>query len=110
LIGSTTIGAVFAVLRRAACLISYASGLAICATYLGVPTAMWLRPQWDGHSPDKYIYSQSPERFISFDEALCHCWVPPKILEAKQYMPCLYARETPLTIFDHARQYWLNDR
>ncbi len=97
-IGNWPIGTTFAVARDAVGLIAYQSGLGIFATYLGVPCAMWWRP--DGNS-------LHPDRFISFREGMASNWAPPGAVESGRYLPLIYSRCSPEAIHAHVRDCWL---
>ena len=49
------------------------------------------------------------ERYCTMSEDLAHYWVPPAMLESGQFLPCIYTRSTPASIFEHASKYWLKD-
>jgi FkbM family methyltransferase len=91
------IGTTFAVIKRSAGVIAFQSGLGIFAVYLGVPCAMWWRPDGD---------SIHPERFISFREAMASGWAPPGAVETGRYLPLVYGRCSPESIHSHAQARW----
>jgi hypothetical protein len=87
-IGQWQIGQTFSVVRRAACIVGYQSGIPIVASYLGVPTAIFWRARGDSIHPN-------PQIFISFNEGMASAWVQPDMLEAGKHMPLIYGRCTP---------------
>lgn len=82
-VGLWSIGRTFAVSKEAAACISYQSGIGIFNAYQHVPTACWWRPYGDPIVPD---------RFITFDERMKDCWVPPTA--RPRYLGMLYGHET----------------
>ena len=44
--------------------------------------------------------SISGQHFLSFDEKMSHCWVPPKILESGSYLPMIYGKHGVVQIMD----------
>ena len=83
LIGRFEIGETFACLKKAKVVVSYQSGLAIVAHYLGVPVVTWWRE--DGNSAH-------PKRKVCFDNRMKDAWIRPGWED--RYMGCLYQRET----------------
>ena len=92
------IGTTFAVAKRSVGLVAYQSGLGIFSVYLGVPCAMWWRPDGD---------SIHPSRLISFRETMAHSWAPPGAVASGRYLPMIYTRCSPGSIFAHACKHWL---
>lgn len=83
LIGKLSIGATFAVTRKAKFVISYQSGIGIVSSYLGVPVAIFWRRKTD---------SVSSTRYISFDETMASAWAPPEMINMGKHLPLVYAR------------------
>ena len=75
-----------------ALVVSYQSGIGICAHYLGAPTAMWWRPKGD---------SAAAHAHISFEEAMAHCWTNPAY--RGRYLPLIYGRCSVEDIVTFAR-------
>ncbi len=96
-IGCWPIGTTFAVIQRSAGVVAFQSGLGIFAVYLGVPCAMWWRPDGD---------SIHPARYISFREAMASSWAPPGAVESGRYLPLIYTRCSPESIHAHATHHW----
>jgi hypothetical protein len=88
--GATSATLAIEVLRQSSLMVSFASGLAVAACYLGVPTvAFWNR---EGHSI-------SPNEDIWFSDSFSTNWASPQMLAAGLYYPALYGRDDPDTIF-----------
>lgn len=83
LIGQTSIGELYATTSRSRFCVSYQAGVGIVATYLGTPTAIFWRAKGDSIMRDA---------FLSFEEAMSHCWVPPAALAAGLNLPLIYGR------------------
>lgn len=79
-VGQWAIDETLAVIRRAAGVIAYQSGLGVFAAFLGVPTAMWWRPHGD---------SLFADRHVTFREPMASAWVPPQAC----YLPLIYGRQ-----------------
>jgi hypothetical protein len=88
-IGETPIEETLGILLQAKCLISYQCGLGIVAHYLGVPVAMWWRPEGK---------SAHPRHHISFSEQMATAWTNPAPEYQRRYLPLIYQRETPADI------------
>lgn len=73
----------FAVLKRAALVVSYQSGIGIVSHYLGIPTAVFWRPDGD---------SLSSKRLISFSENMAHAWAYPTWEKDGKLLPCIYGK------------------
>lgn len=82
LVGETSIWDALAIIARADVMVSYQSGLAICAAAMGVNTITWWRPYGDSIWHD---------RFVSFSNDMRHAWAKPSW---SHYQPLLYG-ESP---------------
>jgi ADP-heptose:LPS heptosyltransferase len=80
-VGQLDLGQTVALLQRASGVVSYQSGLGVLANYLGVPCAMWWRPNG---------LSSREDRFVSFDERMADAWTRPGV----PYAPLVYKRES----------------
>ncbi len=100
LIGMTNIGEVFSVTSHAKFVIGYQAGIPIISTYLGTPTGIFWRPRGD---------SISPNVFLSFDERMSFCWVPPQIIKAGTHMPLIYGKhDVEYIMSEISRRGWAN--
>lgn len=97
-IGQWPIGQTLAVIRESEFVIGYQSGIVISAPFLGIRAGGFWRP---------YCNSISPTHFISFNERMSHCWVPPEVFKRGDWMPLIYGRDTPESIFKHIQENWL---
>ena len=93
------IGVTFAVMRRAGCLVAYQSGLGIFGVYLGCNVAMWWRPHGDSILADRHV---------SFRDEMATAWAPPGAVESGRYLPLIYGRCSPQSIFAHSKKHWLD--
>lgn len=92
LVGKTTIGLTYAVIKRSRFILSYQSGIGIFSCYLGVPSACFWRPKGDSISSDFYL---------SFEEAMASAWAPEWSLgENGNYLPLIYKQCSPISIVD----------
>lgn len=73
----------FAVLKRASAVVSYQSGIGIVSHYLGVPTAIFWRPEGNSIAPDINL---------TFSEKMAHAWAYPDWEKAGKLLPCIYSR------------------
>jgi len=94
LIGKTNTGVLSEILRRASCVVAYQSGVGVLASYLGTRTAMFWRPKGNSVLPNLYV---------SFEESMASGWVKPETLEKGDYLPLIYTRCTPQSIFDEMK-------
>jgi FkbM family methyltransferase len=85
-IGQWPIGRTFAVIKQARFVIAYQSGVGIFCPYMGVRAGCFWRPKGNSIAPDVYL---------SFEEDMAHCWVPPGVMERGDYLPLIYGRVTP---------------
>jgi ADP-heptose:LPS heptosyltransferase len=76
-------GGLFAVIKKAAMVVSYQSGIGIVSHYLGVPTAIFWRPAGNSISSSDYV---------SFDERMAHAWAYPTWEQDGKLLPCIYGR------------------
>lgn len=90
LIGASDIGETLATLQRAKVVIAYQSGIAVMASYLGVPTATFWRPEGNSIYP--------PPIYVSFDERMAHCWTRPGVMDSGCHYPAIYGRHGPQDI------------
>lgn len=93
-IGEWEIGQTLAVVKRASLVVSFQSGIGICAHYFGVPTVMWWRPKGD---------STSPRFMVSFEEDMAHSWTNP--IYRDRYLPLIYGRCSVEEIASFARSF-----
>jgi hypothetical protein len=78
-----------AVIKNARFMISYQSGLGVCANYMGTKTAMWWRQK---RTPKNHDDSISYEHYIAFHEDMAFAWTKPGSVTGKTYFPCYYGR------------------
>ena len=91
LCGATSTTLAIEILRQSSLVVSFASGLAVAACYLGVPTvAFW---NAEGHST-------SPHEDVWFSDGFATNWAPPAMLASGLYYPAIYGRDTPETVFN----------
>lgn len=95
-IGKWPIGHTFAVVQRSRFVVAYQSGIGIFGVYMGVPAAVFWRP--DGDSID-------PAGYVSFREAMASAWAPQPALDSGRYLPSIYTRCSPESIVEHARSH-----
>lgn len=100
-VGKLPISHTLFTLCHAKCVIGYQSGVTISAAFLGTPGAGFWRPQGD---------SVSTSHFISFSEKMASAWVPPHMLENKLWLPCIYTKCSPESIFEYAKENWLCEK
>lgn len=75
-----------AICSQARAVVGYQSGIPIMSHYLKVPkVATWWRP--DGNSIVKGAN-------VCFDEGMASSWCYPGAVERKEYLPCIYGRES----------------
>lgn len=97
LLGRMEIGDTFALLRHAKVFVSYQSGLAIFAQYLGVHVVSWWRPEGN---------SCHHGYLVSFDEKMRDAWTRPEYQD--RYMGLIYKTLTPGDIVaEMDRKGWL---
>jgi hypothetical protein len=72
-----------AIIRQAQLVVSYQSGMGIIPHYLGVPVAIFWRPEGD---------SISSEQYLSFDERMAHAWAYPDWRHSGKLLPAIYGR------------------
>lgn len=85
----------FAVLKRASMVISYQSGIGIVSHYLGIPTAIFWRP--DGNSV-------SPHGLVSFSEDMAHAWAYPGWPKGGKFLPCIYGKHDSYYLLSEIEQ------
>lgn len=95
LIGETNVGELYSVTKNSNFIISYQSGVGIVSHYLGVPAGIFWRPSGDSLSHYKYI---------SFSEDMATAWANPSIVAQGKYMPLIYKRHNPETIYQEICQ------
>lgn len=81
-IGAWEISTTFAVIKQAAGVIAYQSGIGIFATLMGIPTAMWWREHGNSIMPDHHV---------TFREQMACAWVPPTVAIDDTYLPLIYS-------------------
>lgn len=97
-VGELSIEETVVMLSNSKFFIGYQSGLGVISTLLGVPTAMWWRPEGDSIYPDK---------LASFSEDMSHAWVPKRQLENHKYLPLIYGKHAAGDIIKHAKRFWM---
>lgn len=97
-IGKWPIQRTLAIVKNAKFIIGHQSGIPITAAFMDVPGGAFWRPHGDSISPDHYI---------TFSEDMASAWVPPDMLESKKWLPLIYTKCSPSSIFEHAKEYWL---
>lgn len=90
LIGMLDLPATLAVLRDAAFVVGFASGMPISSTYLRTKTAIFWRPQELSMSPRRAKYG--------FHKEFATNWVPREMLESRSYLDLWYTKDTPESI------------
>jgi hypothetical protein len=92
IVGKTSLGQVFALLKSCAATVAFASGLPIMSTHFRRPTVM-LWPE-RGVTPDAH-----------FDKPFQTSWVPPDMLESGKYVPMSFGatKTTPQGILEKMR-------
>lgn len=98
LIGCTSINETISILKEAKFVIGYQSGIVIMCPFLNIKAGGFWRP---------YGNSISPDYFISFNERMAHGWVNPEILERGDWLPLIYGKCSPLSIFTYIKEKWL---
>ena len=89
-VGQYSIEETIAILKSARFVIGFASGITISSVYLGVPTAIFWRPQ---------NISMSPQyKKFGFHEGFATNWIPPDILNNKKYIPLWYTIDSPKSV------------
>lgn len=98
LIGRTSLGALWTITKHARMVISYQAGVGIVSTYMGTPTAIFWRAKGDSILRDGYL---------SFEEDMSHCWVPPAVINAGTHLPLIYGRhDTNYIMQEIERRKW----
>lgn len=94
LIGQCSLPTTAAVLRRARCVVSYPSGIAVLAHYLRRPTCMFVRAHGD---------SIEAGRYVSPADGLATAWLYPGT-KPGAFLVATYGQTTPADIERHARR------
>lgn len=84
--GETDTTQLIEMLRDCKLLVSFASGVAISAVYMYIPTVMFWMPE---------KYSVSPWDEIHFSDNFATAWIPPN----NKYYPAYYHKDSPTTVF-----------
>ena len=101
--GGTHVAEAYRIAMRGKCLFSYQSGIGIGSVYLNVPTACFWRAKGDSTEAPPGGREDNPGlQYVSFDEGMASAWAPPGSLASRRYMPLIYGRQTPATMFADA--------
>jgi hypothetical protein len=82
-------------LRQSSLVVSFPSGLAVAACYLGVSTVAFFGSEGRSVLPDDELW---------FSDSFATNWAPPAMLASGRYYPAIYGRENPDTVFAAAVQ------
>lgn len=91
-VGQYPIEETIAILKSSRFVIGFASGITISSVYLGVPTAIFWRPQKISMSPH---YKK-----FGFHKDFATNWVPPEMIENRKYIPLWYTRDDPESVLN----------
>lgn len=98
LVGITSISKTLSILKQSEFVIGYQSGIVISCPFMDIRAGGFWRP---------YGNSISPDHFISFNENMASSWVNPKVLERGDWMPLIYGKDTPESIYNYVKEKWL---
>ncbi len=85
---------VIELLRGASLLISFPSGLAVAATYMGTPTVCFWNPAGRSVFPNQRVW---------FSDAFATNWVPKESLDRGLYQPVIYGKASVTSVLEAAK-------